>query len=240
MARRRASERGQKVFLLNDYRDVEMKRRYRYSSFEHKTNIGKSRYTLNIKAEPLLVGLEEVALVAGPAAAALEAIREDIGNITENAAKGTLEFRKEAHDAYFRGDQWALDRYRQLDRVQGPVYPPGSSNKLFNDSGRLRQGISLKQNPREGAFTVNLPASRDLNGGDPKMFQKFVRLVPSVSPRKLIGDARFEKAVAQTVVDAIRKAANQNEISRLRLRYQRWQAIRQAMGLARTVARLGA
>lgn len=91
--------------------------------------------------------------------------------------------------------------------------PPGraSADRLFNDSGRLAEGLEVRRNAEEEGFTINVPAARlnpsTFGGGEPAllvMWQRLVALVPEFAGgAKIFEDSAVMAALHDDVVDAI-------------------------------------
>jgi hypothetical protein len=117
----------------------------------------KSRYTFEIDAEPILHNLSQEKLGDGPAHAIARAITAQIKNITEVASLPTRQKRERAKRALAAGADWAVKRY---SGGRTGTKPPSGSVRFGNDSGRLAEGIFVRQNPEEKNWTVNVPANR--------------------------------------------------------------------------------
>ena len=206
----------QKTIVLCDYGGTVLSQRTRTSG-SGKTGV---RMTLDIKATPLLANLNGVELGKGPAEAIRAILEEQSLNIGEVAKPATLKFRERMRRAYNgqtpssgsvlrRGSTVSVQRSdAQLarERYSGGrtvAREPGSSVRVGVDSGRLARGWFVRQNPKEGSWTINVPANRfDMKtwGGDEASLQawitRYVSLVPALAnPRSLLQDARFRNAV---------------------------------------------
>ena len=117
----------------------------------------KSRYTLTVTAEPIIHDFSEEKLGQGPAEAIRDAIIKQIKAIGEVANLATIKRRKQATDALARGVSSAVKRY---SGGRTGTKAPSGSVRLFNDSGRLADGIFVRQNTEEKNWTINVPANR--------------------------------------------------------------------------------
>ena len=198
----------------------------------------KKRFTLEVKSEPLLLDLDELMLGAGPAEAIQELISSQISHITQDAKPATVAFRARAARDLAAGKPWARKRY---GGGRTGVKPPGQGAKLFNDSGRLAEGIFVRQNRKDNTFTVNVPANRldpsTFSGGAQalaEMTQRLVKLVPALDPRKLSTYQPVKSAISKAVKDMVAKADNAHAVKLQRLRMARNKALKQ---IAMTAAR---
>lgn len=161
----------------------------------------KSRYTIEVKSEPILHELNEEQLGKGPAEAIAEAIRNGIKSITEFAKPTTLRQRDAAKRALERGAAWAKRRY--AGGRTGQKAPSGSV-RLFNDSGRLADGVVAQQNVSEGAWTINVTANR-LDPSTFKSREDFVSMVDRLrSMVPAMRDPTAVPAVREAIADGIR------------------------------------
>ena len=116
-----------------------------------------------------------VDLVSGAATALRDAIAAGIRGISASVSPATLVYREKAKRAFERGAAWAVARY-------GGGREPGSSSRLFNDSGELAAGIGVTVGP-DGA-SVTVPADRlgDLPGAPPgSTLERLRTLVPALA-----------------------------------------------------------
>jgi hypothetical protein len=152
---------------------------------------GKQRYTINVRSEPLIHNLDPLSLGHAPAEAIADALRRKVLAIAEPAAANTLRSRATALAAFTRGAPWTQKRYG--GGRMGSM-PPHRSDAAFNDSGRFAGGIVARHNPKEHAWTINVPANRlddDTSGGAVRIWRQLVRLVPEFGdPALLLNDAK--------------------------------------------------
>lgn len=166
----------QDVIALNDY--TQERRR--------TTSKGtKSRYTITVDAQPILHDFSETSLGAGPAQAIQAAIIRQIKAISEVAKPATIARRSRAkrllesgviEDNKASGNTWTAKKWiaegfkgkigeghatiaRYSGGRTGAKFPTGSV-RLFNDSGRLAEGILVQQNTVEKNWTINVTANR--------------------------------------------------------------------------------
>ncbi len=211
----------QTTVVLCDYGGTVLSQRSRTAG-SGRTSV---RMTLDIKATPLLANLNGVELGRGPSEA-IRAILEDQSlNITATVTPATSLFRERMKRAYLgqtapsktrlsRGAQVAikrsdadLARERYAAGRMTPRVPGGKGAvRVGIDSGRLARGWFVRQNPKEGAWTINSPANRfslDTWLGDAASLQawitRFVSLVPALrDPRTILTDRRFQDALAKS------------------------------------------
>lgn len=168
----------------------------------------KSRFTLTVKSEPISHTLDEVALGALPAKALRDVLSEQIKAISQPVSAGTSLARKYQRTGYAAGKPWAT---RRFSGGKTGATPPTDSDRMFNNSGRLADGLFIRLNPSEHEYTVNVPANRL----DPSTFkgttftamlEKLRELVPGLAnPAELAGDPRVQDAVLKTLKDLLIK-----------------------------------
>lgn len=185
----------QTVVVVGDFGGSLLEERTRTSS---SGNVGV-RYTLSVKTDPVLANLSEVDLGRGPALAIADLIRRQMRDIGETAKPSTLARRKRAVGELARGEAAAVNRYDGGRTGRTP--PDVASVRVYNDSGRLRNGIHVMQNLSEGAWTINIPANRldptTFGPGFLAMVQRLVRLVPALAGGEaVIGAPEVVKAIA--------------------------------------------
>lgn len=158
-----------------------------------------ARTSINVKAEAVEVCLDEKLLAAPVAVAIKKVIEDQIKEIAETAKSDTLFQRKYARNAFDRGERWATKRYS--GGKTGPK-EPGKSDAMFNDSGRLAEGLSVRPNPTEDGFTINVPSNRldkstfKTEAEFRSMLDKFGSLVPAIGqPSTMLSDPRIQEAI---------------------------------------------
>jgi hypothetical protein len=229
--------RSSDVIVLNTWADGDIaltERRGTLASGKQR----KARYAIDIKSEPLLMDLDELNLGNVVAEAWAQRIRDQIQGIAVPASKATQAIRAKAVKALSDGAAWATKRYSG-GRMGTLV--PNSSDKLFNDSGRLAAGVSVRANMTDSSYTVNLPANRfnpdTFGAGYDKMVDRFMRLVPIINPKVALGDEDIEKAISQGVASMIAKAEERSMASIMRaqakLRATKLRLLKQVAGIAR-------
>jgi len=186
---------------LNDWAEV------RATIRKRTTSTGtRQRVTLDIKANPITFNVDPLSLGRGVAVAIATAIGAQIRAIGSPASLATQLARKYARAAFDRGDSWATRRY--AGGRMGPMRPGAASDsRLFNDSGRLAKGIHAAANPKERAWTINVPANRldartFKGAGLSVMIEKLRSLVPGLlSPASLVNDPGVRAALYKAVDD---------------------------------------
>lgn len=172
----------------------------------------QNRITIEIESEPILFDFSERRLGKGPAEAILAEIQADFAKITEVASAATLAKRKAAAAALDRGARWAKERY--AGGRTGEKRPTGSVRKLI-DSGRLKDGMVVRENRSDESWTINVPANRfDERDFDAGSFQRLLedvrRLLPAMSARELLKRPKFREALDDAVGDLVQKAFDRN------------------------------
>jgi hypothetical protein len=220
----------QKSFRLNDFA-IERQR---------TTSRGtKNRVSIEIKSEPLQINLDETALGAPVAVAIKKVIQQQIEGIAETASSGTLLTRKYATNAYGRSEPWAMKRY--AGGRTGPKQP-GKSAALFNDSGRLAEGLAVRANPKEGAFTINVPANRfDESTFKSRalflaMLERFGQLVPAVGqPETVLDDPRVQRAIREGMEKVMYQKVQQGSAAALEVAKEGLELVRGLVDLGEII-----
>lgn len=168
----------------------------------------KTRYTVEIKAEPLVHNLDARALGKGPAEAIAKFLRDSIGGIGAAASPATVRARASA--ARNAGKSWASKRYAG-GRIGAMA--ANASDRLFNDSGRLIKSIVARAT-RAGTYVINVAANRldpetlD-NGGAAALGRIFMQLrqyVPQLGDAAALADAiPVRRAVMEARAAMIKK-----------------------------------
>ena len=198
-----------------------------------KSGVERHKYTVEIESEPIVFDLAELRLGKGPAEAIREEMIADFNRITERASPATIDKRERAKVALAAGKRWAVKRYS--GGRTGTTPPSGSIRKLI-DSGRLKNGIFVRENRSDESWTVNVPANR-LKQEDftPSAWRQFLldfkRLIPSMNARELLRRPAFNRAIDEAIADAIQKATDRG-------RDLRRANLRAAAGLLGQVGRL--
>ena len=190
----------QETVILNDAESWTLDQRTRTSA-SGKTSV---RYSLSIKAEPILNNLRGVDLGAGPAAAILALIQKQHRAITETVKPSTSIRREVWQRAFDRGEPSAMARY--AGGKTGEMRPGGrSAARVGIDSGRLLAGWFLRQNPAEGTYTINVPANRldpaTFGGGLgalQRWVDRLVTLIPALTGQGVLEDDGFVRAVGKS------------------------------------------
>lgn len=183
----------------------------------------KARRTIEIESEPLLHDFDDYALGVKPSEAIGNAISLTIKGITEIASIATLRRRERAkrrmegqlsqkQQSYRRrGAQYQGSYDRQYSGGRMGTMLPGQTVRLFNDSGRMAEGVFVRENKTDNSWTVNVPANRL----DPQDFQpgrfdwmlnKLREKVPFLNDvRKLLTDPKVRTAINESINDMIMK-----------------------------------
>lgn len=207
----------QRVVAINDFGLQERER----TSKAGNTTV---RYTVTITGTPLPHDLNPRELGRRPAEAMAEHLRARIRTLQASASHGTIDQRKAAAQAYDRGEAWALKRY-----AGGRLGPkrPGMSDKLFNDSGRLADGLIARPvgtsgvrpgNPNE--WVINVAASRfdpsTLTGPEGRdglaalqqIYHRLVELIPEFgNPQQLVNVPSVRKAIEDSAAGILARNA---------------------------------
>lgn len=207
---------------------------------ERTTSSGTGvRYTVSIDAQPLVHNFDAKLLGKGPADAIVEHLSARIAAITATAAPATILKRKYAVAALDRGTRSATDRYS--GGRTGTKRPTGS-DRLFNDSGRLSQGLASTPT-RDNDYVINVPANRFdprtfANGeaGLVRMLERLRELVPEFGDATRLAQVPSVRAAVGASLDYLlvsqlgRSYGGSTDL-RARVREARADAIRQALQL---------
>lgn len=235
------------VVIINDAE-------YHSAKFAERTGGKKARRTIEVRSQPLLMDFDETALGAKPAEAIKEALKASIKGILAVAAQATLERRARAKKRLSGGITERQDAYRRRGKHyqgsyekrytggrMGPMMP-GQTVRVFNDSGRLAEGLAVRQNVQDKSFTINVPINRlDPSEFKPGLFDQMLNRLRSLVPeladgRRLLMNAKVRQALDQSIQDAIMKADMKNRGLLLARAAKRRQAI---MMLIRALAATG-
>lgn len=178
----------------------------------------KSRYTITVKAEPVLHNLSQERLGEGPAMAIRDAIVRQIKGITDVAKPSTILRRRVAARGLAKGQATAVKRY---SGGRTGTKAPSGSVRLFNDSSRLADGIFVRQNPKEENWTINVTANRL----DPSTFKSMADFVGMVNRLRSYVPVLSNPLGDPAVKDAIRGSLKTLLQKRDDLRLQRNKAI---------------
>lgn len=175
-----------------------------------KSGAVKTRYTINVKGDTILVNTDPKSLSKGPADAIAALLRERISSISAVAAPATIKARAVAAKALARGEAWAVKRY---GGGRTGTLQPNQSNRLFNDSGRMAQSIAV--GATSDGYTVNVAANRlspdtlngDATGALARIWDLLKQYVPELADtRKLMDSIPVRRAVNDALAGAIKKA----------------------------------
>ena len=188
----------QEVVVLNDFGFEERRR---------TTSAGTTnRYTTTIKADPVVHVFDPKEMGRGVAEAIAEAIRKGIRDIGEIASASTRRRREAAVKALARGEAWAMARYAG---GRTGAKQPNKTPRLFNDSGRLAEGINVGANGK--GWVVNVTANRfdpnTFTGGVPalvSMYERLRALVPALQgPERLMEIESVKEAIVDSLYQLI-------------------------------------
>lgn len=176
--------------VLLEYDGVKVQERTRRS--------GKKHVSMSIESTPILVHHDPAALGKPVAEAIKEAIIAGIKRIPSTVSQEARKKREQAARSFAKGARWATKAYAG---GRTGATPPNQSDREYNSSGRLANGIFVSAVPASSEFVVNAPVNR-LNpaffrdgAAFERMFRRLVDLVPAIR----------NPLAERTVVDAIEK-----------------------------------
>lgn len=198
--------------------------------------------------------LDDTLLGATLADAYASRIQQQLLGISQRAKDSTLAFRAKAAALFAGGGteegrkatsttkigSWTMDMSGAgvMKRYAGGrtgAKAPNQSDKLFNDSGRLRESVVVMQNRTDNTFTVNVAANRlnpaQFGNGFDAMVSKLIELVPILDPKRAREDVTIENAIRQSVKEMMAKAESVAAAKAIRLKMQLRKARLQALGV---------
>ena len=185
--------------------------------FSAKTGrASKDRVTIEIESEPLVHMFDDTALGAGPAQAIRDKVEQAIKSITAQASASTIARRKRAYLDLSGGGADKATRQRYTGGRIGTKLPTGSTT-LFNDSGRLADGLFTRQNPSEGNWTTNVPANRFTPDTQHLVGKLFDLIGNQISSSALLSDIGVRRALRDSLDQLLVKAKNETDIKRQQL-----------------------
>ncbi len=212
---------SQDVVVVNDLGTSSLSSRTRTNA-----SGGESvRYSIELQAEPILHDFNQEALGQGPAEAIRALLERKIKELKATASPATGHRRANASVGLAAGNPSDVARYSGGKTGTKPPRletPP----RLFNDSGRLAEGLAVRFNPTSDNFTINVTANRldprTFRGGEAgivAMWQRLVALVPEFKGGlDVLKHEEIRAAVADAVADSIvtRTGVARSTISRAR------------------------
>ena len=230
---RNQKEITQDVVVLNDYG---LTRRDRTTTkFDEQTGDivsrkTKSRFSINIESEPVLHDFNAIRLGREVNETIRDVLARQLATNTHTVSPNTLAYRKYAKEAYKRGSEWAMERYS--GGRTGPT-PPRDGERVGHFSGRLADTLHVRQNPKEGAWTVNVAANRltpdtsRTDGQYMRMVERIQKAVPELgNPAALMVHREVRDEIEATISAMIAVATAKNKALRARL-------MREVLGLWR-------
>ena len=194
----------------------------------------KSRYAVQIQAEPIVHVFDAKALGKGPAEAIAEAIRTGIHNIVQEASASTRERRRAAAKGIANGAAQDIARYHGSSSSRMPPSTPGRFVRLFNDSGRFADSIQVGPT-RDNSWIVNVAANRldptTFNGGIAAlvpMYERLRSMVPALQgPEALARISTVKEAINGSIADLLVKAGAKRSDLMRKLRAGQWALVQQ-------------
>lgn len=194
------------VTLIGDWESVLVKQR--------RSSTGRSRTTLEVVADPVLVDLNEQRLGQPIAEAIAEQVRASLLASQAMAAPSTVQQRGAAARAYAAGKPWAKRAYGG-GKIGGTPPNPSSLQKGV-DSGRLAKSLVMRFVPSAGMHILNVAANR-LGPEFRERRPEFVPWLITSIVQPSLSSERVSKAVHDSLGDAIVKVADGRAAARKRL-----------------------
>ncbi len=207
----------QETIILHDFEGAKALIRRRTTS-----RGTRDRVSIEIEAEPIVHVFDDTALGSGPSQAIRDELEKAIKAITAIAKPSTIIKRNWSRREMESGSPAKSTKKRYSGGRIGTKIPK-TSVRLFNDSDRLSEGLFVRQNPREGSFTTNVPANR-FTDDTQHLVKRLFDLVPILrSPAKLLASKSVRDEIdnsinlliskARTIGDAKRKALQQQQLN---------------------------
>lgn len=144
---------------------------------------GKTRYTIRVVSEPLVINTDPDFLAMAPAKRLAAYLKQQVLAIATSAPAATIRARQTALKAFVQGKPWAMKRY---SGGRTGSMPPLRSERAFNDSERLANSITATQagaaSKDAGTWRVNVASNRltdEDSGGFERIWNRLVQLVPA-------------------------------------------------------------
>lgn len=185
------------------------------------------RYTIDIKAEPVLFDFSTERLGQGTALAIRDALSDKMKLIKAQVSPSTQRRRRVLERAYASGERYAVRRFS--GGRTGATPPRIGSNQLFNHSQRLANGLAVRHSATGGEFNINVPANRFSTREFTEaeltvMFRRLRQQIPELAtPSQLLRDPQVKRAIRDSILDMIttqktrRKQLNKRALSALGL-----------------------
>lgn len=171
---------------------------------KHESKSGKVRYSISMKSEALVIGLDAATLGDQVSKAMAAELRARVEGITAEAAPATIKARESAARAVAKGEPWAVKRY---SGGKIGAMPPNQSRRAFNDSGRFAKSIVAQAAP--GKWRINVASNRldPSTGSVDRIWARLTQLVPAFVDLSLLMDApAVEQGVRRGLEAMITKA----------------------------------
>lgn len=254
----------QETILLNDYgaTTANIRRRHFQSAKTGKVSVTE-RVTIDMRAEPIVHVFDNIALGRDVAQAMRDKLERDIKAIKSDADDRTKEFRAWAEERLtgkvgtkrlksgkrkrtaFKSVPASLRR--RYDGGRTGFKKPNADGRgvLFNDSGRLAEGVHINQNYRSDndshssadiRWTVNVPKNR-FTEHTRHLVDRLAEEVDSIkNPRKFLEDPKISKEIESSINLIIAKAKNERDAKIKALNLARLNALKAAFNLVKALA----
>lgn len=203
-----------------------------YESRTSKT--GKTRVTIKVRSEPVVVNTDPKSLGAPIAQAIVNHFREKIKGITATAALNTLRARSTEARAYAAGKPWAVKRF---NGGRTGATPPKDSTTALNHSGRLANSITGNASS-DGAWRINVAANRldATTGAIDRILRRLNELVPEIqNPALLLQNDILKRAIDKSLESAIQKARARTSELKVQMAKALFDRLRQGAELVQMV-----
>lgn len=207
-----AISQDQKILFVNNAHTVAITERSRTTS-----RGTTSRFTIDIQQEPVGIVVDEIALGRDIAKAIAQAVQDGIKSIGSAASIATKLRRIAAGKALSNGEPWARDRYDPPGNRMGVKRPGAASgDRLFNDSGRLAEGVASTPT-RDGTYTINVPKGRF----DPTTFKTNGAFTFEMMVQKLFGLVEVLRDPTKLTDHPFVQAAMESTAAKMATKYSR-------------------
>lgn len=178
-----------------------------FSKLKQSTSkLGSVKYRITIDATPAVLTFDAKLLGKSVTDAIAKHLRERVAAISETASPSTIATRKRDLKRLAKGDsKYLADRY--APRRKSPAPKPGSSDRLFNDSGVFAAGIAVGY-AVGNTWVINAPSTRlttdNLHGGQTALvsiYDRLIELVPEIgNPALLRSVLSVRRAINEAIV----------------------------------------
>lgn len=202
---------------------------FRKRSRTLKSGKVKTHYTISVESEPIIAETDPREFGKITVEAFKAEIEKDFRELGDTVKASTSRARKYGLNGLRAGKTWAKRRYSGGRTGQKE---PKLTNQWGTDSGRLSEGLTIRANPKNSEWTINVPANRLKESDFGPNFNQFLAdlrtKVKALQPEELVRRPRVQAAMSpayDTMIAVMNKAQNADAARRLRLRQLQLQLV---------------